>query len=310
MILTLVISGCGQNRKAEGFKAQPFPDVSIPGMLTEPQDVAEYLAVNFWNGFADPSRDYPCDTLFVSGVRKDVVEQKFAEWTSILDYVSRDLADKSVAKLYEKAVACERKDTSSNIFDTFNVLAYKYFYDPNSPLRNEDNYHAYVRLLASYEGLDPALKGKYEHEARLTGLNRVGTVASDFRFADKMGRMYTLHGIKAPMTLLFFSNPGCDACLGIINVLKEEPRISEMIADGSLAVLNIYIDEDLQAWKEYMPVYPDEWYNGFDPDLVLRNDSIYNVRAIPSLYLLDADKRVILKDAPEKRLFQELINRI
>ena len=76
-----------------------------------------------------------------------------------------------------------------------------------------------------------------------------------------------------------------------------------MISAGNLAVLNIYIDEDIAAWRDYMPVYPEEWYNGFDPDYVIRTDMLYNVRAIPSLYLLDEDKTVIMKDAPESRVF-------
>ena len=95
--------------------------------------------------------------------------------------------------------------------------------------------------------------------------------------------------------------------MNIINVLKGEPRISHMIATGLLAVLNIYIDEDLDAWRSYMPIYPDEWYNGFDPDFVVRNEVLYNVRAIPSLYLLDSEKIVLLKDAPEERLFDYLL---
>ena len=140
-----------------------------------------------------------------------------------------------------------------------------------------------------------------------TSKNKVGTVAADFRFSDKTGKIRTLHGIKAPMTLLFFSNPGCDACMNIINVLKGEPRIAQLIEDGRLAVLNIYIDEDIAAWRSYMPIYPDQWYNGFDPDLVIRTDDLYDVRAIPSLYLLDENKTVIMKDAPENRLFNALM---
>lgn len=94
--------------------------------------------------------------------------------------------------------------------------------------------------------------------------------------------------------------------MNIINVLKGEPNISQMILSGRLAVLNIYIDEDIEAWRSYMPIYPEEWYNGFDPDFIIRNDVLYNVRAIPSLYLLDAEKKVILKDTPEERLFNHL----
>jgi hypothetical protein len=95
----------------------------------------------------------------------------------------------------------------------------------------------------------------------------------------------------------------------IINSLKSSPKVTDMISTGRMAVLNIYIDEDLQAWKDYMPVYPQEWYNGFDPDLVLRNNDIYNIRAIPSLYLLDKEKTVLLKDAVPEKLF-DLIERL
>lgn len=300
--------GCGQGKKAEQFKALPFPDTVPPGMMTESRDIADYMAVNYWNGLTDPSRAYPSDSLLVSGVLKSDVEQKFADWTMFLDMVPLSVADKAVGKLYDRAVACERQDTSSNVFETFTALAGKYLYDPNSPLRNEDHYNSFARRLSTCDLVEPSLRGKYRYEAEMTSLNRMGTVAADFRFSDKNGRTHTLHGIEAPMTLLFFSNPGCEACMNIIQVLKGDQRISSMISSGALAVLNIYIDEDLQSWREYMPIYPEEWYNGFDPDLMIRTDNLYSVRAIPSLYLLDKDKRVIMKDAPENKLFNYLNN--
>jgi thiol-disulfide isomerase/thioredoxin len=128
-------------------------------------------------------------------------------------------------------------------------------------------------------------------------LNRVGTKAADFRFEDKNGIVRRLYDIKADFTVLFFSNPGCEACKEIITALKEMPLIDQMISARRIAVLNIYIDEDLEAWRSYMSIYPDNWYNGFDPDYVVRMSLLYNVRAIPSLYLLDKDKAVIMKDA-------------
>ena len=308
LLLAVLAVSCSQGKKAEQFKALPFPDITTPAMMSDPQDIAGYLAEHYWDRFTDPSRTYPSDSLLVSGVKKGDVEQKFADWSYILGILPFQKAEKAVSGLYSKALACEQADTSSAVFEFFNEIAYKYFYDPNSPLRNEDYYNAYVRKLAGYEGLSDEMRGKYEFDARMTSLNRTGTVAADFRFADKYGRIHTLHGIKAPLTLLFFSNPGCNACMEIINVLKGEPAISGMIADGTLAVLNIYIDEDLQGWRDYMPVYPEQWYNGFDPDLVIRTDNLYNVRAIPSLYLLDEEKRVILKDARENRLFEYLLS--
>jgi hypothetical protein len=216
------------------------------------------------------------------------------------------VVEKSVARLYDRALACERKNPSSNVFETFCDLTYKYLYDPNSPMRNEDIYYHFVKRLASYEGISLEMRDKYAYDAKMCSLNKVGTVAADFRFADKNGKIRTLHSIEAPVTLLFFSNPGCTMCYDIIQTLSGSEAISERIAAGQLAVLNIYIDEDLEGWRSYMPIYPENWYNGFDPDLVIRTENLYNVRAIPSLYLLDENKKVLFKDVPEQTLFRVL----
>ena len=305
LTILLIAAGC-REKKAEQFHALPFPDVQLPSMISGQQEAIEYMAVNYWNGITDVSRNYPSDSVLVSGVRKGDLEQKFADWTSMMDYAGPHVWARAVGNLYDRALACELKDSSSNVFETFAQLFQKYYYDPNSPLRNEDVYYHFVSRYASYDGLSDVMKGKYEREARLCALNRTGTKAADFRFADRRGNIRNLYDIKAELTLLFFSNPGCDACMNIINVLREDPVISSMVASGRLAVVNIYIDEDIHAWRSYMPVYPEEWYNGFDPDMILRSNEIYAIRAIPSLYLLDSEKRVIMKDAPEERLFRYL----
>ena len=305
-VAAVCAAGCGNNRKAEQFVALPFPDAVPPAMMEDQQDRAEYMALHWWDGITDPSREYPCDTAMVSGVRMSDVEQKMANWTNVLNMVDMSHARKSVVRLYDRAFACEKKDTASNVFETFTDLMVKYLYDPNSPMRNEDHYAAYAERLAGCEFVEKVMQEKYAREARLAALNRVGTKAADFRFTDKRGRTHTLYGIEADLILLFFSNPGCTACKDIIDVLNGDPGISGLIASGTMKVLNIYIDEDLEAWRSYMPIYPETWYNGFDPDLVIRGETLYNVRAIPSLYLLDRDKRVIMKDAPEGRLFDWL----
>ena len=302
----LVLAGCAGNRKAEQFVALPFPDVVPPAMMESASDRAEYMALHWWDGITEASREYPCDTTLVSGVRKEDVEQKFANWVNILNMLDMSVVGKSVVRLYDRAAACEKKDTSSNVFETFTDLVVKYLYDPNSPMRNEDHYAFYASRLAGSDLVDESMREKYAREVRLASLNRVGSKAADFRFTDKRGRMHTLYGIDAELTLLFFSNPGCSACKENIDVLNNDPRISSLISVGVMAVLNIYIDEVLEEWSSYMPVYPEHWYNGFDPDMVIRGENLYNVRAIPSLYLLDRNKTVIMKDAPEARVFEWL----
>ena len=73
-------------------------------------------------------------------------------------------------------------------------------------------------------------------------------------------------------------------------------------------MVNIYIDEDLDAWRSYQDFYPDSWHNGYDQDYKVRNDLLYSVRAIPSLYMLDSDKRVLMKDATPENIFAFIDN--
>lgn len=302
LAIPVLLSGCGQ-RESRNMTPVAFPLVNPPAMMEDAQDRADYLALHYWDAFADTSRVYSRDTSLVGGVRKVEFEQKFADWASCLSMVRFDVGCKAVETLYAKMALCEGKDTSSNIFESVNDLVYKYLYDPNSPLRYEDLYGIYARKLSSSEFVSPLKQAEYKDDARLCALNRTGTKAADFRFSDKNGKIHTLYSIKAEWILLFFSNPGCKACSDIIDYLKSSEVIQYMIRSGELAVLNIYIDEDLEAWKSYMPIYPENWYNGFDPDYIIRTDMLYHVRAIPSLYVLDKDKKVVMKDATEENVF-------
>lgn len=312
--LLLFSVSCGSNagRKEAGqAMTRPFPSVTPPAMMQEQQEIVEFMSMHFWDAFMAPAagQGYRCDSLYVAGVLKGDVEQNLANFIYLLDMQSMSAAKKAVSHIADLAEACEQADSSSNVFESFAQLMDKYLFDPNSPLRNEDYYQAYAAKMSESAFLSAAARDKYSYISRMSLRNAVGTKAADFSFSDKAGRIRRLYDIRSEYVLLFFSNPGCESCLEIINMLREDQKINSAIASGRLAVLNIYIDEDIKAWRDYMPVYPETWYNGFDPELVIRNENIYNVRAIPSLYLLDNQKTVLMKDAvPEKLL--NLLNNI
>ena len=72
---------------------------------------------------------------------------------------------------------------------------------------------------------------------------------------------------------------------------------------------NIYPDEDVEAWLDYLPNYPDSWVCGQDADQLLNSNTVYWLRAIPSLYLLDAEGRVVLKDATLEDILKYSVQR-
>ena len=134
LLAVFLTVGCGQ-KKAERFTALPFPDITLPALIQTQQDAAEYYAVHFWDLMTDPQRSFPSDSLLVSGVSRDDVEQKFANWLSVLDMVGLNVSEKAVKTLYDKALSCEKRDTSSNVFETFAELAERYMYDPIHPTK-------------------------------------------------------------------------------------------------------------------------------------------------------------------------------
>ena len=159
MLVAIVAAGCG-NRKAEQFKALPFPDIQLPAVIQTEQAALDYMAEHFWDNLTETSRTYPCDSVHVSGVSKDAVEQKFANWLYVIEKVDLKTAEKSVKRLCSRAFACEKADTSSNVLNTVTFLADKYLYNPNSPLRNEEFYLYFASAFASFDGFSDEREGQ------------------------------------------------------------------------------------------------------------------------------------------------------
>ncbi len=302
-----LLASCGGGKTGEERLARTFPMPQIPTVIAGDNEAEFFYTLeHYWDGLTDTTHLYLCDSTHVGGVARTDVEQYFRNYVAYLQMCDLPQSQESIRRMYDLSVRCSAADTLSNVFETLISLADTFLYDPNSPLRDEDIYGALAGRLRFYEGFSEEERGRYDFYYRMAKLNERGSAAADFVFRDAKGRDRNLHSISADYILLFFSNPGCHACKEIIETLAEELNVDALIATGQLAVLNIYIDEDLQGWYDYMPIYPTTWYNGYDPNLLIRGETLYNVRAIPSLYLLDRDYRVLLKDAPNEVIFNEL----
>ena len=301
-VICVLLSACrGQSGgTATDPPLRPFPRLEIPAVYTDQQERQEYLLDHFWDAFLSGSGR--CDETAVLGVAEEEVEKQVATYIQLLQMIPLPQAQQKMAQFFRQVEKRHAADTASHVFLLMEQIVVRYLYDPNSPVRDEDLYLPYVEGLAASPYTREAARPGYAYEARMCALAPTGSVAPDFRFMDARGRVHHLHEVRAGATLLFFSNPGCYACLDIINTLQGVAGLDEWIRRGDFAVVNVYIDEDLDAWRAYEPNYPRNWLCGYDPDGLVRADRIYNIRAIPSLYLLDGDKRILLKDAPPERV--------
>ena len=309
--LLLFLCACGpRTGKAvsQESSTREFPQVGVPSMYADPAERATYAAGHFWDRFTDTARVYVCDSATVNGVPMTAVESQMGLFATLVGQMPLNEGGKAVARLFDRAEAFGRKYPDSNVFEQLSRLTKHYLYDPNSPVRNEDLYYYYVERLGRSDLIDNGYRMGYEWDARMCSLNRVGTPAADFSFTDTRGRVRTLYGVKAEYTVLIFGNPGCKACREIMEAMEATPAIADLIASGRLQVVDVYIDQEIDDWKAHIAEYPKTWINGYDHGYTIRTDLIYNVRGIPSIYLLDADKTVLMKDAPQENVLRALVD--
>ncbi len=300
----LLLVGCGSRAsKSAALRTRNFPTVQPPSVYDEVQERILWLQMHYWDSFLSTDEMWPSDSTVVNGVPADKFEESFASFVYLTELTDIASGSRAIDRLFTLTEDYQRADTASTVFARMAEAAEKYYYNPNSPYRNEDLYLAYIRRLALSDLTPLSRRASLAFDIRLCSLNPVGREAADFRFTDIRGRTRKLYDIRADYTLLFFSNPGCEACKEIIEALNASEKVSRLLSEKTLAVVNIYIDEDLDEWKAYQDYYPDSWYNGYDPDFVIRTDLLYSVRAIPSLYMLDSHKNVLLKDATLENTF-------
>ncbi len=162
--------------------------------------------------------------------------------------------------------------------------------NPESELYDEDEFCNILRQALASDILGEADKMRAEYRLEIAAKNRPGTPAADFKFESRDGKTESLHTLQTdkPILLLFY-DPDCDHCMQTIADLKKRG------ISGMADVVAIYAEEDRQRWEETAEALPQEWTVGYALDPI-QDDETYVFLSSPTVYLLDRDKKVLLKD--------------
>lgn len=221
----------------------------------------------------------------------DIGEQKLADFIGLLSTTPDSaLRDKAVDGMLEKA-----KSNRPN-FDHFIKLYERYLYDGNSPMRNDIVYESVLRYLIKTDLLSDLEKEAYRPIYKLLLRNKAGQLAEDFSYELANGKKQKLSQTKAKYTFLLFYDPECSHCKETIHQLRDTPQLVQLFAQQQVQVLAIDPWGDRSKWKNYMPEMSEKWINGFDSESKILSFNLYDLKASPTIYLLDENKRVLLKD--------------
>ena len=283
----LFLVACGGQQKTASVtddkKTLAFTLPEVPVMLQSPEDRLNFVVQHYWDHF-----DFT-DTAYLHV--PDVTEQALVDYIDLLGHVPSSLSDTCLIRTMHQA------SQEGKMLGYFAQTFRRYLFDPNSPLRNENLYEPVGRFLVASSLTDEATRSRAWHDLKLIGMNRVGSVAADFVYTLPSGEQKRMHEICSPYTLLFFYNPDCHGCTETLAAMKNSAVLNNPSVMKRLKILAFYPDEEHEVWERYRNEIPDGWINSYDKELTVLTEECYDLKAMPTLYLLDKDKKVLLKDA-------------
>jgi hypothetical protein len=246
-----------------------------------PTMVADRL-IHYWDEFN--FEDQPAVT------NPNLAEQKLVDFIAAMPGVSDEVRSASITKLLSLA------KPQPFAFSHFKEQLEHYLYDPNSPMRNDAYYESVLQFMLDSVELNEVEKFRYRTRLNMAAKNKIGAPAMDFKFKMAAGNTSGLYELNAPYILLFFYEPDCPNCQIAVAELSASVPFAQLIEKGQLKIAAIYAGTNANRWQNYQKHIPASWSNGFDPANRIRLEEKYDLRASPTIYLLDQDKKVLLKD--------------
>ena len=275
-IAALFCCSCKENTKSQQKNEQAQ-------QIEKRLNAADSTLFHFWDKFDMQ------DTVQVKNPEKG--EQQLADFIQLLTQ-SPDSAtrDKAIDLMLDKA------KTNRTSFDYFIKQYEHYLYDGNSPMRNDIVYESVLRYLIKTDLLSDLEKEAYRPAYKLVLRNKVGQTAEDFSYELANGKKQKLSDTKAKYTFLIFYDPECSHCKETIHQLLDTPQLVQLFSQLQVQVLAIDPWGDRTKWKNYQSQLSDQWINGFDAESKILSFNLYDLKASPTIYLLDENKKVLLKD--------------
>ena len=232
-----------------------------------------------WEGFAFSNQQ---------AVESREAEERFARFLLGLEHQTPTQQAEQIGALLAKA-------QQHNATARFLTLAEKYLYDPNSPYRNDEQYLLFLQYAATHQLATYTTNPRYQKHYTMVQKNRVGMPAADFPFTTQAGEEGHLYGVQSPYILLFFHDPDCEECQYVKQQLESQHA---HFAQKGVQVVAVYIDDEIEAWKSAS--YPSAWLSAYAPEI--DKQDLYDIKALPTLYLLNTQKLVLLKDVQVNRV--------
>lgn len=245
----------------------PLP--AVPDSLKTSAERADYLLLHFWDAMDFNDTAQLADTL--------LLEQSFSNFIYLLPRVSGlEAMEAAVGQLTRRAAA--NPEATRRISE----IADDYLYAVESPFQSETLYKIYLQQLLKQ---NPAGADRYRLILKEVQRNEPGTVAPDFKFGSTSLAQVASEG---QYTMLVFYKNDCSDCASEIESLGRDAKLGALVADGIIKVVAV----DTSDADGLIPL-PQGWVGAHTSAPV---EELYSIRRSPSIYLIDNNRKIVLKD--------------
>ncbi len=296
LLLTVPTGVAGQIAGASGLSADLLQLIKIPAIITNQQLRANYLIEHYWDNCS-------LNNEAVITTHKEKLEQMLVDYIYVLPHAAKESQTVGIKNMFAKA------SESKKVYKQLLSLVEKYLYEPDSPMMNEEQYIMFLEQVINGKVLSSIEKLRYSDQLSQAKKNRVGSKATDFSFSLSGGGTSKLsESIGCNLTLLIFYDSECEHCDEILNRIKSDNALSKKVVSKEIKVLAVCVTGSKPLWMAHRATLPESWTVGYAQSN-FDDLELYSIRAFPTLYLLDVNRRVVLKDPKAADLLHE-INRL
>ena len=131
-------------------------------------------------------------------------------------------------------------------------------------------------------------------------------VADDFTMVTVEGQTMKFYDLpKGRLTILVFFDPDCGACRQALFGLKHSSLVSQLIEEEVLQVMTVHVGYEERLWRDMLGDRPETWVKT-TMTVEMLDGKCYDLSSMPALYLLDADRKIMMRSSYAENLTEVL----